>query len=85
MILEESSLDKTSAKLKINKKTAFHRRHNILPSLITSDDDQEDDFTGITQSDDTFFLRSEKGMKVENRPSRKCGGIFSMQVLVKIK
>ena len=73
MMLEEKSLDKISAKLKMNKKTAFDWRHKILAALSHQDDDH-DDFTGITESDETFFLRSEKGMEVKQRAARKRGG-----------
>ena len=31
-------------------------------------------FTGVTESDETFFLDSNKGSKVENRKARKRGG-----------
>jgi len=72
MMLQEKSLDSISAKLKMNKKTAFDWRHKILAAL--SDNDNDDDFTGITESDETFFLRSEKGMKVKQRVARKRGG-----------
>ena len=50
--------------------TAFGWCHKILASL----DAGGDDFTGITESDETFFLRSEKGMEVKGRRSRKRGG-----------
>ena len=58
LMMEEKSLDKIKDALKINKKTAFDWRHKILSSLADSDGD---DFTGITESDETFFLKSEKG------------------------
>jgi transposase-like protein len=48
MMLEEKSLDKISAKLKMNKKTAFDWRHKILAALSHNDDDH-DDFTGVTE------------------------------------
>jgi len=51
---QEKSLDKIKEALLINKKTAFDWRHKILAAL--QDDDDEDDFTGITESDETFFL-----------------------------
>jgi hypothetical protein len=38
------------------------------------DGDGGDDFTGITESDEAFFLRSEKGMEVKGRKPRKRGG-----------
>lgn len=72
LMVEEKSLDKISETLGINKKTAFDWRHKILASLAGRD--QQDDFTGITESDETFFLRSEKGMAVKDRKSRKRGG-----------
>lgn len=72
LMIQEKSLDKISKVLGINKKTAFDWRHKILSSL--SNDDDKDDFTGITESDETFFLRSEKGMKVTGSKSRKRGG-----------
>ena len=67
LMVEEKSLDKISKVLKINKKTAFDLRHKILASL-NKDDDQYH-FSGITESDETFFLRSEKGMEVKGRKS----------------
>ena len=73
LMVQEKSLDKISAELGINKKTAFDWRHKILAWLDTKDDDDQDDFRGITESDETFFLRSEKGMKVKGRESRKRG------------
>jgi len=69
---QEKSLDKIKEALLINKKTAFDWRHKILAAL--QDDDDEDDFTGITESDETFFLASEKGRVVTDRASRKRGG-----------
>lgn len=71
LMTEEKSLDKIKEKLKINKKTAFDWRHKILSSLSNID---KRDFIGITESDETFFLQSEKGKQVENRKSRKRGG-----------
>ncbi len=68
---QEKSLDKIKEALSINKKTAFDWRHKILASLSEND---KDDFTGITESDETFFLNSEKGRLVAHRESRKRGG-----------
>lgn len=70
LMVEEKSLDKIVAVLGINKKTAFDWRHKVLASL----DRGKDDFTGITESDESFFLRSEKGMGVKGRKPRKRGG-----------
>lgn len=71
LMIEQKSLDAIKETLKINKKTAFDWRHKILASLSETD---KEDFTGITESDETFFLNSEKGRKVTNRKARKRGG-----------
>jgi len=71
LMLQEKSLDKIKEVLSINKKTAFDWRHKILASLSDSD---KDDFIGITESDETFFLNSEKGRSITNREARKRGG-----------
>jgi transposase-like protein len=71
LMMEEKSLDKIKVALSINKKTAFDWRHKILASLLDTD---KDDFTGITESDETFFLNSEKGRTVSDRVSRRRGG-----------
>jgi transposase-like protein len=71
LMVGEKSLDKIVSALGINKKTAFDWRHKILASLDGADGDH---FTGITESDESFFLRSEKGMEVKGRKPRKRGG-----------
>lgn len=71
LMLEEMSLDKIKVTLGINKKTAFDWRHKILASI---EDTDKGDFTGITESDETFFLHSDKGREVESRKPRKRGG-----------
>jgi len=71
LMVEERSLDRIKEALKINKKTAFDWRHKILSSLTDAD---KDDFTGITESDETFFLNSEKGNRSISRKPRKRGG-----------
>jgi transposase-like protein len=85
LMVKEKSLDKIKLALSINKKTAFDWRHKILSSLCENDNN---DFTGITESDETFFRNSEKGRKVTGRKSRKRGsrsktkGISQDQVAV---
>lgn len=69
LMLEEKSLDKIKEILGINKKTAFDWRHKVLSATEESD---KSSFTGITESDETFFLHSEKGKEKEN--PRKRGG-----------
>lgn len=71
LMMEEKSLDKIKDALGINKKTAFDWRHKILSSLTDTDGD---DFVGITESDETFFLKSDKGGKALGRKARKRGG-----------
>lgn len=79
------SLEKIRKKLGINKKTAFDWRHKITQSIKEVD---EDKFLGITESDETFFLHSEKGSGKLTRKSRKRGkqvktkGISQEQVSV---
>lgn len=68
---QEKSLDKIKESLSINKKTAFDWRHKILSALHDTDTNS---FTGITESDETFFLDSKKGQLVTDRASRKRGG-----------
>ena len=68
---QELSLDKIKSTLHINKKTAFDWRHKILSSFRDTDKGK---FTGITESDETFFLESEKGKPPQNRSPRKRGG-----------
>lgn len=71
LMLEEKSLDKIKEELNINKKTAFDWRHKILSSL---EDIDKDSFSGITESDETFILFSEKGKRTLSRKGKKRGG-----------
>jgi transposase-like protein len=70
LMLEEKSLDKIKEELNINKKTAFDWRHKILSSIEETD---KGSFTGITESDETFLLFSEKGKRTLSRKGRKRG------------
>jgi transposase-like protein len=70
MMENKASLDKIKAALKINKKTAFDWRHKILSSI---EDVEKEKFSGITESDDTFFRLSEKGKKQTQRNPHKRG------------
>lgn len=85
LMAEEKSLDKIKVELSINKKTAFDWRHKILSSLEETD---KGSFTGITESDETFLLFSEKGKRTLGRKGRKRGtkakkrGISNEQVAV---
>lgn len=79
------SLDKIKKELSINKKTAFDWRHKINASIANI---EKESFNGITESDETFFLHSEKGLKQTERKARKRGksvkqkGISNKQVAV---
>ncbi len=64
------SLDKIKDELTINKKTALDWRHKITSALQNTEGDR---FKGITESDETFFLYSQKGSKQLSRKARKRG------------
>lgn len=68
---QELSLDKIKDSISINKKTAFDWRHKILSGVENS---AQGNFKGITESDETFFLQSSKGRKLQDRKPRKRGG-----------
>lgn len=71
---QSKSLDKIKTALSINKKTAFDWRHKVLSSLENA---QKGNFSGIVESDETFFLQSDKGKKQHERNGRKRGGSSS--------
>lgn len=85
LMQEGLSLDKIRDELKINKKTAFDWRHKINASL---NEIEKEAFSGITESDETFFLYSQKGQIQSQRTPRKRGkavkkrGISDEQVAV---
>jgi len=62
-------LKKISAKLEISIQTAFDWRHKILSGLKNTDNQ----FEGITEMDDVWFLYSQKGRK-GLKYARKRGG-----------
>lgn len=70
LMKEGLSLEKTRKKLEINKKTAFDWRHKITASLNPI---EQGDFKGITESDETFFLHSQKGSPSMEREAHKRG------------
>ncbi len=65
-------LSKTAESLDINIKTSFHWRHKILNGFRNANCDK---LEGIVESDEVFFLYSEKGKKKKITPSRKRGGV----------
>jgi transposase-like protein len=70
LMIEHTSLDKTSKELKINKKTALDWRHKLLSSF---EQNTGEEFEGVVESDETFFEHSEKGNRHLARASRKRG------------
>lgn len=70
LMKQEKSLDTIKSELKINKKTAFDWRHKVLSSL---EEVNKDKFKGITESDETFFLKSDKGSRSLDRKPYKRG------------
>jgi len=75
-MLDGVSIIKISKQLKISHNTAFIWRHKILRCL---DEIAVTSLAGIVESDETFFLYSEKGNKKlsGNRSPRKRGGTAS--------
>jgi len=85
LMKQGQSLNKIKTELNINKKTAFDWRHKINASIANVENGS---FSGITESDETFFLHSEKGSRKLERKARKRGksvkkkGINNEQVAV---
>lgn len=77
---QSMSLDKIKCALSINKKTAFDWRHKVLSSL---EEVKKDGFNGIVESDETFFLLSEKGKEQQAGKGRKRGGRSSAKGVTK--
>jgi transposase-like protein len=74
LMIEGKSLDKISARLAINKKTAFDWRHKILSSF---GQDSGNELSGIVESDETFFEESQKGNRDLGGTGRKRGAASS--------
>ncbi|MNK43516.1 hypothetical protein D3C87_622250 [compost metagenome] len=76
-IIEGISLRKSSELLEVHYVTLFYWRHKLLSAIKEMDFDQ---FEGIVEMDETYFLYSEKGKrKVEGRKARKRGGSSSQR------
>ncbi len=81
-MIEGKTLKQVSEQLKIHISTAFYWRHKVLNALnaITTDN-----LKGVVESDEKFFLESQKGknqvMKSGLRKSRKRGGSASKRGL----
>ena len=61
------SLVKTGKDLSIDPGTAFRWRHRFLSAMFQ---ETTGHFKGITESDETFYLHSQKGKKCVHRPPR---------------
>ena len=70
-MLSGYSLRKSSEETGICLQTSFDWRHKVLNAFKTI---SPEGFTGICESDDIFFLHSEKGNKRLEREARKRGG-----------
>jgi len=70
-MLKGYSLRKCAEEVGIGLQTSFDWRHKILSAFKTVSPER---FTSILESDEIFFLESEKGNKKLNRPARKRGG-----------
>ncbi|WP_078411288.1 IS1595 family transposase [Priestia abyssalis] len=72
-MIEGYSLRKASEIINVHFVTLFYWRHKLLSALKQMDFEQ---FTGIVEMDETYFLYSEKGKrKIIGRKSRKRGGV----------
>lgn len=66
------SLKEASKRIGIDAFTVFQWRHKFLSSCESLE--SEKPFNGITESDETYFLHSQKGKKCEHRQARCRGG-----------
>lgn len=69
-LLSGYTIRKCGEQVGINIKTSFDWRHKLLKSFENISSDK---FSGIVESDETYFLHSQKGQKNLDRPSRKRG------------
>lgn len=73
MMIEGLSLPKIAKSLKIHVSTAFYWRHKILNAVRSLG---HQTLQGIVESDETFFLESDKGKKmITHRKALKRGGV----------
>lgn len=72
LLFEEKGICKISEELDIAIQTSFNWRHKFLSAFENIDTEK---FKGVTESDEAFFLFSEKGKKeIEKREPRHRGG-----------
>jgi hypothetical protein len=71
-MIEGYSLRKASEMIEVHYVTLFYWRHKVLSAIKQMDFDQ---FSGIVEMDETYFLYSEKGKRNLNGcKARKRGG-----------
>lgn len=70
-MIEGYSLRKASELIGVHYVTLFYWRHKLLAALKQIDVEQ---FQGIVEMDETYFLYSEKGQRYLSRKARKRGG-----------
>ncbi|MDU3869237.1 MAG: IS1595 family transposase [Bacillus paranthracis] len=81
MMVDGYTLPKISKALEIHISTAFYWRHKIL-NAVRSLGNQT--LKGIVESDETFFLESDKGKKsITHREPRKRGGVATKRGISK--
>lgn len=73
MMVKGYTLPKRAEELQIHISTAFYWRHKILYAIRSLG---HPTLKGIVQSEETYFLESEKGKKfIAHRKARKRGGV----------
>jgi transposase-like protein len=73
MMVEGCTLPQIANRLEIHVSTAFYWRHKILNAVRSLGNKA---LKGIVESDETFFLESDKGKKeITHRKPRKRGGV----------
>lgn len=70
-MLSGYSLRKSARETGISLQTSFNWRHKVLQAFKTR---SPEGFSGICESDDIFFLESDKGNRHLNRKARRRGG-----------
>jgi transposase-like protein len=75
-MIDGLSIRKSAKGSSIHRNTSFRWRHRFLNTSATA---QAKHLDGITEADETFFLRSEKGSRHLQRPARKRGGSASQR------
>ena len=80
VLRDGATITQAAARLNVARSTAFRWRHRfmVLPKTV-----QAQALRGIAETDETFFLRSNKGQRKLDRKPRKRGGSASKRGLSK--